>query len=101
MSVLVRTSASVPRAGEAGAAGGRSVVTAAGMEEFVWLLSSATARRDLRDIIVEKVNLLHPPPLSCIVTFISSCLSSKLYQWRKMQEKWSVQMSEKIHWTAM
>ena len=54
---MVRTSASVPRAGGEGAAGGRSVVTAAGMEEFVWLLSSATARRDLRDIIVKKVKL--------------------------------------------
>ena len=55
--MLVRTSASVPRAGEAGAAGGRSAVTAAGMEEFVLLLSSVTARRDSRAIIVKKVNL--------------------------------------------
>ena len=55
---MVRTSASVPRAGGEGAAGGRSVVTAAGMEEFVWLLSSVTARRVSRDIIVEKVDLV-------------------------------------------
>ena len=54
----MRTSASVPGAGEAGAAGGRSVVRAAGMEEFVWLLSSVTARRVTRDIIVEKVDLV-------------------------------------------
>ena len=54
---MVTTSVSVPRAGEEGAAGGRSVVTAAGMGEFVWLLSSATARRDSRAIIVKKVNL--------------------------------------------
>ena len=55
--MLARTSASVPRAGEEGAAGGRSAVKAAGTEEFVLLLSCVTARRGLRDIIVEKVNL--------------------------------------------
>ena len=54
----MRTSASVPRAGEEGAAGGRSVVTAAGMGEFVWLLSSVTAGRDSRDRVVKKVNLV-------------------------------------------
>ena len=47
----------MPRAGEEGAAGGQSAVTAAGTEEFVLLLSCVTARRGLRDIIVEKVNL--------------------------------------------
>ena len=57
-SVSATTSVSVLRAGEAGAAGGRSVVRAAGMEEFVWLLSSVTVRRVTRDIIVEKVDLV-------------------------------------------
>ena len=55
--MLARTSASVPRAGEEGAAGGRSAVKAAGTEEFVLLLSCVIARRGFRDIIVEKVNL--------------------------------------------
>ena len=54
---MARTSASVPRAGEEGAAGGRSAVRAAGTEEFVLLLSCVIARRGFRDIIVEKVNL--------------------------------------------
>ena len=54
----MRTSASVPGAGEEGAAGGRSVVTAAGMGESVLLLSSVTAGRDSRDRVVKKVNLV-------------------------------------------
>ena len=70
---MVTTSASVPRAGEAGAAGGRSAVRAAGMEEFVWLLSSATARRDSRDIIVKKVNLALLLCLPLLVLFLVVC----------------------------
>ena len=57
MSVWARTSASAPRAGEEGAAGGRSAVTAAGTEGFVLLRSSVTARRVSRDTVVKKVDL--------------------------------------------
>ena len=59
------TSASAPRAGEAGAARGRCAVTAAGMEGFVWLRSSVTAGRAFRATAVEKVSLPVSSVLYC------------------------------------